>query len=133
MTAAATHVHLNKLNRLVLRGGLLRTLYEHSAVIGPYMPKHVVSINLRRSVAWKWAYVAINEDLKKPVHFLNPREPFNYVELNPAMELCVNNIRVPYIGESVPWPANFQLVVKLTDNDLSHYSTFVSFHTKRIV
>ena len=122
----STHVILNRLNRLVLRGGVLRTMNPHIM--------NTVSIQLRRSPAWKWAYVTINEDLQKPIHFLNPKEPFNYVEMHWVSKqhnpnLLVNSVIIPH---SPPLINNFQLVVKLSDNDLSHYATFISYHTKKV-
>ena len=122
----ATHIHMNRLNRLILRGGLLRTMQPQTM--------NAVNIVLRRSPAWKWAYVAVNEELMKPIYYLNKKDTaFNYVEIQwePYLEepqLLVNNLILP------PQPAilrNFQIVVKLSDNDLSHYASFISYHTKQ--
>lgn len=123
----ATHIHLNRLNRLVLRGGLLRTMSPHQF--------NSVNIALRRSPAWKWAYVTVNEELMKPIYFLNKKDnAFNYVEMQwePYLEepqLLVNNLLLPQQAAIL---RNFQIVVKLSDNDLSHYASFISYHTKQL-
>jgi hypothetical protein len=116
----ATHIHMNRLNRLILRGGLLRTMQPQTM--------NAVNIVLRRSPAWKWAYVAVNEELMKPIYYLNKKDTaFNYVEIQwePYLEepqITVNNLILPQQPTVL---RNFQIVVKLSDNDLSHYASFI--------